>query len=680
MQWHSLSRVPAPRRGHAPTPERDAAAAASLRVAGLDKCDARSIWAGVSNFRGYLRPRGSPAAGLRVPVAVEVAPDAATADRRALARFIHVRALYDTGPNGDVFWTGWVPASDLRRLATFPALTGWRVGLDNIAGDEGTSAVEPAPSNPPDEPATGQRPKVVVGIIDHGIALAHRAFVDARTGQSRLIALWDQDADRRSPVENPLGHWRAVDGAGYGGELDGATLDALTRGSAGRERWVYEQLRYDPAQRVVSHGTHVLDLAAGCPNPLGARGEDLRREAAAQASIMAVQLPYRPAKDSSGSGLCVHVLDALHYLARRTPKRHRLVVNLSDGAYGGPHDGQSMLERGIDRFLARRPWVTLVLAAGNARETRGHARFAALAAREQRSFGWRLLPDDATDSFLEVWFARPPAVGAVALKIQAPGAGPPITVTLGESVALTDGHDILASVISCVSGPDSPARSMFLVAVAPTRPGDASQRPAPHGAWQVTVLNRSLDEPVDVDAWVERDNPVFNESGPRRQSFIEADPGASPPAVVDGQGTLGSLAGSREAFVVGGHLQRGRVFLGSDLSTLTNLAPYSSRGPGRAGTVPGPDVIAPSDESPVVHGLLAAGNRTGAMFRMDGTSVAAPIVTRRIVNLIGSGAPVATRASLEAALRGRAKSGGDPDMTGERLRVLPGSGPLARGA
>lgn len=672
MAWHDLGPVKEASK------EGAGAYAVYQRAGRLARCDARSIWARVSDFLGFsgVRPgvRGPGQPGPSIPVAVELEPGASAQERQELARYVQCQPVYDTGPTGDLFWTGWVPVPLLPALSQLSGLRGWRIGLENIPAYSGAGAGAGALMRITDAVGHGLIAPPVIGIIDHGIGVAHAAF---RSGgapkKTRVLALWDQDPGRRLPDNNPHHHWRAVPGMQYGGELTQATLQKLID-TGDREDLIYKQLHYEPVQTRVSHGTHVLDLAAGYPNPLAIDPAASAFEAASNAPILAVQLPYRPAKDASGSALCVHVLDALHYIEQRAPAGRSIVINLSDGAYGGAHDGQSMLERAIDDFLRRHPHVTLVLAAGNAYESAGHARAARLTKGRSASFDWRVLPDDYTDSFLEVWFDKTCPKGAVTLTLAPPGGLEAAVVEMGQTRTLLDKDGgVVGAVISLESGPDSPDRSMFLVAIAPTRPADraGARKPfAPHGLWSVKVDNKGLAT-IDVDAWIERDNPVFNESGPRRQSFFEDR--ACSPRVVDGQHTLGNLAGSGQAIVVGGRYRRGRIFGGCDPATMSSVARYSSRGPGRAGSVPGPDLVAPSDDSPVLHGLSAAANRSGTRFRLDGTSVAAPLVTRRVANLLGSANPPKNRDEIMSAMIGVPKP--DPDSTGVRGTIEPGNEP-----
>lgn len=669
MAWQELNQRAEPNQRGAQTPRVPSQAAAADQAAGqLKGCDARSVWATASDFRNFARTTG--AGGERiVPVAVQVNSSASPEERDDVARHIGRRGIFKAIAAQCNFWTGAVQVQALAGLSNLPAVKGWRIGLENIPG------VDKQRHAPGSEWMTDAlQPHPLVGIIDHGLAVAHSSFrFPGQPAVPRLLSLWDQDPQRRSKPNNRYDYWSEVKGIGYGGELSHNVLKDLIAHSAGRDEWIYQQLRYEPALTRVSHGTHVLDLAAGWPNPLAKSGAPAAPETVSQSRIVAVQLPYKPARDASGSALCVHVLDALHYIVSKAVKKQRVVINLSDGAYGGAHDGSSMLERAIDEFLGQRPQVTLVLAAGNAHETAGHARLAGVVCGSKAQFNWRILPDDYTDSYMEVWFDKVCPAGSVVLTVVPPGSVGAVTVPMGSVHRFRDADDtLLACVISRQTSPDGPARSMFLVAVAPTRPRDRQHASAPHGVWQVSVHNVSAGASVNIDAWIERDNPVINESGPRRQSFFEDR--HCHPLVVDGQGTLGSLAGSGQAIVVGGRYRRGKASSGCDTSKPSVVAKYSSRGPGRARTEAGPDLLAPSDDSPVQHGLLAAANHAGAKFRMDGTSVSAPIVTRRIVNLLGAANPPQDRDALMVALIGPTPSP-DPDLTGERGSIEPGVEP-----
>jgi hypothetical protein len=61
-------------------------------------------------------------------------------------------------------------------------------------------------------------------------------------------------------------------------------------------------------------------------------------------------------------------------------------------------------------------------------------------------------------------------------------------------------------------------------------------------------------------------------------------------------------------------------------------AAYSSEGPSAAGAVKRPDWALPTDETPLLKGLLGAGARPGSVVRLVGTSMAAPQLARLLLN------------------------------------------------
>ena len=93
----------------------------------------------------------------------------------------------------------------------------------------------------------------------------------------------------------------------------------------------------------------------------------------------------------------------------------RAVINLSLGAFAGPHDGSSLLEQAIDSIAEQSNGrITFVVAAGNTGRVtddgtrdakRCHASFT-LKADESRVLAWDIDRADSTESFLELWSPR----------------------------------------------------------------------------------------------------------------------------------------------------------------------------------------------------------------------------------------------------------------------------------
>jgi hypothetical protein len=194
-------------------------------------------------------------------------------------------------------------------------------------------------------------------------------------------------------------------------------------------------------------------------------------------------------------------------------------------------------------------------------------------------------------------------------------------------------------------------RNMILVAIAPTVSVTGQRDVAPSGTWQVEIENRNEQgEALEVNAWIQRDDTPFDFPRHGRQSRfddpeyqrfegreeppsvlraygrLKADDAGNGTSYVKRTGTINSLATGRETIVVSG-------FRRSDGA----IARYSSSGPGLASVEKLAFVSAVSDESVACHGVIAAGSRSGCVGIMDGTSVAAPGITRTIAEQIASG-------------------------------------------
>lgn len=667
MSWHD--------------PDTQAAELGPLQALAGQRVDLHALWAGASRLAGY-RAQYAADGERAVTVMVELAATIDDTTHHQICTLIHAPPVYrmpvphpmpGTSP-WPRFVTGTLTLTALLELAAIAAQPGspvrrWRLGQPQVAQHVAQQG-RPARAGTPEAkgftltPQRAKTPVPWVGIIDHGFGLAQQAFRRAGTGESRLVLMWDQDPSRAG---NALQHWHSNPDLGYGACLTGSDVTSELARLAGDEMAVYRHFGYAPAQHRTTHGTHVLDLAAGWPHPLSTGQPDaaLWNGCAPQAPLIAVQLPYRPNKDTSGAGLGVQVLDALHFMATQVLRyctqhgtRPDIVVNLSDGAYGGRHDGRSMAEEAIDDFLRTHPHVQLVVAAGNAGDQDLHAASQApLGPGAEVGIDWQVLPDDTSDSFCEVWLDGPVPAAGLELVVEPPGGLPAITVPLGRRRVYRDPGTAGArcAVLSTTDSVNHPGGAGFLVAVGATSWPLAGRALAPHGRWRLRLCNQGSDTIEAVHMWVERDNPVGNESGPRRQSHLRPFPGGG--MALSPARTLGSLAGSQESFVVDGYGLRGWwPTTPSAAQPLSDVPPYVSRGPGRvvpAGGIDAPDIAAPCDESPSMPGLLAAGTRSGTRVRMNGTSVAAPWVTRRLADLVASLPPGTRpdRAALRAALR-----------------------------
>lgn len=649
----------------------------------LDGFDPYLIWADLT----VLRRSTDPARRL-LPVSFEARLDAQGRPVLPSASLIALnQGTKKIGlAHNSRFFTGFVPAA---RLLDFAAtVERFRVGL--LPRPDGSTAV--ARSTPVTGRAGPHRSdQVVIGFIDHGIAFAQRQFAARRGGlwASRIERVWDQEAGLPGAATHPRSGgahelWRAIPGFCYGRELVNLApsaadpsarrqIDALMNGDVD-EAAIYRRAGYRPAQGGVAHGVHVMSIAAGKTAYQHRAPARELADSAAAAAIIAVQLPNLPEKDTSGQSLHVNLLDAVSYILQHAAGR-KLVINLSDGAYAGPHDGHSLLERALSTLLpAQARDRLLVVAAGNQFDERVHWA-ERLPAAASRTLDWRLLPEDRTDSHLEIWFEEGLAASAlrgIELRLRPPGGGLSPVLKIGQTLVWHD-EARQAAVRACATfaknAPNAAGRRcMVHLAMAPTlaaREGPALSQTC-HGVWQIQLNNRGAND-LDFEAFIERDNPALGDRGPGRQShFIHPayprDNRQQRPALGDEgnaspirrTGALNIVATAANLVVVGGHVAATR-----------RLAAYSASGPGRAGAISGVDLLAPSETSDLVHGVRAAAVRSGATFRMDGTSVAAPAVTRAAANLM-------TQAREVTDLQGRLRSLARSDVPGPLTRVGAG--------
>lgn len=632
------------------------------QTAGFDGLDPHLIWAGLTYFRPSAEYETNP-----IPVMFEAKQ---VNGNVVLPGKNVVSCVGGTNFFCPPFFTGFVKLKNLEKFGK--RVERFRMGVVALPGTH--KAKRSAPVTWMERHPNAD--DVVIGIIDHGIAYANKQFAIQTIGgwQTRIERIWDQQKGYPIPpltypdVKPPQTTWTDVPHYGYGRELSDAQINAWLNTSV-PESEIYRRLKYLPAQGVRAHGTHVLGLAAGTQafgfgrtsNPIEALDDP-----ASKAKIIAVQLPALPEKDTSGTGLCVQILDAMSYIALHARGR-RIVFNLSDGAYAGPHDGSSLLERAIDQAMkASNGKHALVVAAGNQFDERVHWKAKVPANGGAEPIAWHILPDDSTDSHLEIWPSADTseaALKSLQVSVTPPGGTPSTLVQLGGVWVLPDTQKrALAAVIFSKNPPNGfipPAagktattRGMIHVAVAATQPPRAAGRDAaPHGIWKIELKNTG-SEPITFDAYIERDNPALGDAGPRRQSHF-VHPGyprsngpMTPPlddsdhnSPIKRMGALNNVATAGEALVVGGYVKQ-----------TGQLAAYSASGPGRAPGRVGVDVLGVSDNSQNVRGVRSTGVRTGTTFRMDGTSVAAPQVTRWIAKwMTGHPGNLAWRAELAQA-------------------------------
>lgn len=498
--------------------------------------------------------------------------------------------------------------------------------------------------------ASPNKVSCIVGVIDDGIAFANERFRDS-SGRTRIEFMWDQ------------GNFIPSDSTtAYGRELKNGDINALmalaqSSTSTLDEDALYRMIQYDETRRRFAHGTFVLDIASGM-DPSRVDDETPR--------IIAVQLqsPSRRTRDRGTGWLNARTLDGLRYILQRATEVKAgetppVVINLSYGLMAGPHDGSGMLEEAMDQLIRLGNGygmpVNIVIAAGNSNLSRSHAHLR-IPTGESKTLCWRALPDDPSPNFLEIWLPRLSNGSAPAVRVR---AKPPTTnhsawIGMDETWAWQSNTDVLCTVTSrrvVATG----GQGMILMSVAPTSPASTAIESAPIGNWDIEIENLHTED-IDIQAWIQRDEtpytfPLFGRQSrladPNYIAFdqfgyaLDMDPAVRPnppspvpdwtKAFISRKSTLNAIATGAETIVVGG-FQRGNGI----------PARYSSSGPtldNSSGVSAGfaPKVVAVSDDSTVTRGVLGAGTRSSAVTAINGTSVAAPQITRWIAERFSNG-------------------------------------------
>ncbi|MFO1340549.1 MAG: S8 family serine peptidase [Burkholderiaceae bacterium] len=523
-------------------------------------------------------------------------------------------------------FTGRVARDRLHELSALPGLARWELGAP-VAMPAG-----PTRSLPPVEPTGAAGPDPLTGpvmaVIDDACAFLHQAFAD-NSGTPRMLRLWDQGfgTTARPGAAAPHGDWQAVPGLHYGRELVTTRPELAGLGTLPNEATAYLARDYlvdrrpdagpPPRLLAATHGTHVMHMAGGWPDPV--RPGLAERDQAAKADLVFIGLPPATAVDTTAGSLAGQVVDGLRYLLSRVAPGAKVVASISYGCEAGPHDGSNLLETAVDELMERRGQdFVVLLGAGNSRMEGTHAS-RRLKADETWALRWQAIEQDQTDTFLEIWYPR----GAdLRVQLTAPTAPamPTPWLSAGEMAKLIDdeGHVIAAAMhLDQVPNGRDP---MVLLAMRPTDPS-AAVAPAPAGLWAVKVKNEGKAD-VDVNAWVETDEPGHT-AGDDHSRLLDD---------VTEDGTLSGYATGRHSVVAGGmRLRDGEA------------APYSSLGPVRSGprATRSPSALAPAEQDEMSPGFRAAATLSSDTWRMNGTSVATPWLGRLLLNhLADAKAPV----------------------------------------
>ena len=313
-------------------------------------------------------------------------------------------------------------------------------GSNGGAGSSSSSSSGPSGAAPPDVAGADgdltasslETGPVIVGIIDDGIAFANARFRNGN--QTRIEYLWLQD-----PLPGlPWGRELSANNANPLDRINKLLVDS-THGGQVDEDEVYQSSGVldfaEPGHKSLghsaTHGAAVMDIATGY---LASDRRDDR-------PIIAVQPPTNSIQDTSLDGFEFHLFLAMLYILFRAIEiahdrgvsRLPVVINFSFGNMAGPHDGTSILERAIQvpvEFWRAAGWsVEVVLPSGNNHLSRGHVQIQFAAKSDVVELPWRVLPDDRTPSYLQIWLpflaTAPVTADRVRVRVIAPGGTAP---------------------------------------------------------------------------------------------------------------------------------------------------------------------------------------------------------------------------------------------------------------
>jgi hypothetical protein len=242
---------------------------------------------------------------------------------------------------------------------------------------------------------------VIVGVVDQGgLDFTLDDFRDGN-GNTRIAFLWDQGLTAQGNERRPVGF---NDGVQYEADDINNALAVLAQGN-------------DPFQVVrhqahdASHATHVAGIAAGNGRSQGVgfnAGQYIGT--APGARIIYVETKKKQPNDPLTSS--DRVVEAITYIFRKAAELGKpCVVNVSLGHNGGSHEGESIVERTIDRLLED-PGRVLVKSAGNEADWQTHAGDRIPSRGVSRTLNWIVGGGlkgppgrDSTPNEIEVWYS-----------------------------------------------------------------------------------------------------------------------------------------------------------------------------------------------------------------------------------------------------------------------------------
>ncbi len=496
------------------------------------------------------------------------------------------------------FYSAEIPVSQLEELADAPEVEFVEAGRELVPSlstsiPETRANLVHNPLNAQGFDGTG----VVVGIIDFGLDFTLDDFRNP-DGTTRVAFLWDQFLTPKSNEASP-------NNFPFGVEYNAAKINQALQSAD-----PFALVRHKPD--VGSHGTHVASTAAG-----NGRSGDTQYPsgkfigAAPGATIIFVQ----PAATDQTTTFTdsVRVAEAIAYIYQKASDLNKpCVINMSLGQNGGSHDGESIVERAIDRLLEQ-PGRAFVVAGGNEHTWRGHAS-GILSKGQTRRLRWKVggklplpgggnLPPgwgDFTPNEMEIWYS---SRDRFRVRVLDPQNNATDWVEPGETLLDSSTGDrifIDSERFNVLNGD-----AQIYIEISPKQIGSILET----GVWQVEV--EALESHNSrFDAWIERDARRWTNRFADQSFFLGTD--------FDEIMTLGTPATNRRGIAVANYDH-------------VTQAPNNSSGRGRTrDNRDKPEVAAPGTDILAANALGGQSDGQGGVFpmriSMSGTSMSSPHV------------------------------------------------------
>ena len=468
--------------------------------------------------------------------------------------------------------------------------------------------------------------RALIGFIDSGIDVRHRAFCDA-DGHTRIVAFWDQH-DRRSPAGDTATAAVAESDAGR------ALVDrchiayGAVYAAEDIQRFLDDPARLPPTfppAEAMMHGTVVAGVAAG--RRTGTTEDHFAGGVAPDARLIVVRYDLQNASVGYSKG---HI-DALEFLEQMADlEQLPMVVNISNGMNAGAHDGTSPVERRCNAFsdYGQKPGRIIVKSAGNERRQGRHAALT-VPQGAVKSVRWRsqnqagLAPSQLGDE-LELWFHH---LNSYRFRLKAPSSNEPSPYIDGTHRTLNEylpNGNLVAAQLTPYRAENGGGFLNIKVS-----PGEADS--VETGVWLLEITGLLVPQREPLHAWLEQmpDRHVFF------QDFIDEHFTVTIPGTAEHVISVGAIAPAEL------------------------MTPYedSSWGPTRKG-LERPDIVAPGV---AVFGPGAARGDLRALRSESGTSLAAPHVSGAIALALSAcvkaGRPPHSSFRIRGALQETARHG-----------------------